>query len=93
MFKVLPLLTGSLLLAGCAGMDSKNLFMDTSSVRPPPLPIADMPQSPPRTVPKPNIKIKREAAPPPLPTPRPAPPAVEVKPPHHWYDHLKFWQN
>jgi hypothetical protein len=85
------LVIGGLLLAGCAGMDSKaNLFMDTSTVRPPPLPVADMP--PPKTIPKPNLKIKREAVPVPIPRPVPVAPPVVQEPPHHWYDHLKFWQ-
>jgi hypothetical protein len=92
--KTLALFLGGLMLAGCAGMDGKqSLLMDTSDVRPPPLPVADMP--PPKTAPapKPNITIRRQAAPPPLPVPAPRPaPVVEPPTPHHWYDHLKFWQ-
>ena len=86
--KLSPLVIGGLLLTGCAGMGEKpNLFMETSTSRPPPLPIADIPGK----VQAPKAKAKREVTPPPIPIPRPAPP-VEVKPPHHWYDHLKFWQ-
>lgn len=81
------LFVGSLFLAGCAGMDGKpSILLDTSTSRPPPLPIAEAP------VKAPKAKAKREVVPTPAPKPVPVAPPVEEKPPHHWWDHLKFWQ-
>lgn len=86
-----------LTLAGCATGNSQSMLMQASTVRPPPLPVADLEAG--RTAPKPNITIKRQSAPPPLPQARPVIPSSPVPapvpvepPPHHWYDHLKFWQ-
>lgn len=103
MYKISAAILGLLVLTGCAGMGTPNLTMDTSTARPPPLPIADMSGGMESTrVPAKTAPVKRQASPPPLPQARPiiesppVPAPVPVAPsppaPHHWWEHLKFWQ-
>lgn len=88
---------GGLMLVNCSSLGGNSgLFMQASTSNSPILLAADMPP------PKAKAETKAKAVPPPIPRPRPAQP-VEVPPPlpppltpppspHHWYDHLKFWQ-